>query len=101
MCSRSTTHCLAHACTIHCIGGFTLKWIRRVTWEVRSNWRDLGIELEVDSGTLKVLLCSLYIHIAGSRTPDHVLGRLVRKTTCTVANVHAGLWCLIMGILYA
>ena len=41
---------------MHCTGGFTLKWIRRVTWEVRSNWNDLGIELKVDSGTLKVLM---------------------------------------------
>ena len=36
------------------VDGFTLKWIRRVTWEVRSNWRDLGIELKVDCGTLEV-----------------------------------------------
>ena len=31
-----------------------LKIVREVTWEVRSKWYDLGIELRVSDGTLKV-----------------------------------------------
>ena len=35
-------------------GGFTLKEVRRITWEVRSEWRNLGSQLGVDAGTLDV-----------------------------------------------
>ena len=35
-------------------GRFTLKEVRRVTWDVRSKWKHLGGELEIDSGTLDV-----------------------------------------------
>ena len=35
-------------------GKFTLKEVRRVTWDVRSKWKRLGGELEVDPGTLDV-----------------------------------------------
>ena len=31
-----------------------LKIVREVTWDVRSKWYDLGIELRVSDGTLKV-----------------------------------------------
>ena len=35
-------------------GCFTLKEVRRITWEVRSEWRNLGSQLGVDAGTLDV-----------------------------------------------
>ena len=35
-------------------GGFTLKTVRRLTWEARSKWRQLGIELDVKLDTIQV-----------------------------------------------
>ena len=35
-------------------GGFTLKEVRRVTWEARSKWYSLGNQLGVGSDTLQV-----------------------------------------------
>ena len=34
---------------------FSLKLVRRAIWDIRSQWKDLGIELDMDIGTLKVL----------------------------------------------
>ena len=31
-----------------------LKMIREVTWDVRAHWYDIGVELNVGDGTLKV-----------------------------------------------
>ena len=35
-------------------GCFILKEVRRITWDVRSEWRNLGSQLGVDAGTLDV-----------------------------------------------
>ena len=31
-----------------------LKMVREVIWDVRAKWRDLGVELDINVGTLEV-----------------------------------------------
>ena len=37
-----------------------LKMVREATWDARSKWRDIGLELGIDVSTLED--CFLYIH---------------------------------------
>ncbi len=35
---------------------------RTLLWEIRSDWENLGIELNIPEGTRKVIMCSSYAH---------------------------------------
>ena len=38
-----------------------LKIVRGVVWDMRAKWRELGVELDIDMGTLEVGHCAVYL----------------------------------------
>ena len=61
-------------------GDFTLKEVRRVTWEVRSEWKSLGIELGINPDTLQVLINNYNILLNSTNQVIHDSLQAIRKT---------------------
>ena len=65
-----------------------LKTVRAATWDMRAKWRDLGVELRINMGTLEVgfiaLFPTLYV-VVGTSTADS--RTLVHRQSNLIATI--------------
>ena len=66
-----------------------LKIVREATWDVRAQWRDLGVELGINVGTLNVNASTMFVGslISSLSMLSHVLRQLSATTRTSLMCV--------------
>jgi hypothetical protein len=69
----TTDFLYAHFCTLGCLGPNDLRNVQRIIWEARTQWYNLGLELDITPDSLDS------IELANPQKPDRCFRAMLTK----------------------